>query len=194
MRVLLAAAAVAALAACAPEDQASLAEQAEDAAAEAPASLADTRSLSAPPSPADNLAAAEAYLAENGARAGVVTTPTGLQYEVLAAGPAEGVSPALGQWVCVHYRGTFIDGAEFDSSYSRNQAIAFPSNGVISGWVEALSMMKPGDAWRLAIHPNLAYGPMGRPSIPPNSALLFDVELLKLLDGEPPRGTDCAAG
>ncbi|NIR59000.1 MAG: hypothetical protein GWO02_05500, partial [Gammaproteobacteria bacterium] len=81
-----------------------------------------------------------------------------------------------------------------DSSYSRGEAAAFPSNGVIQGWVEALSMMKPGDAWRLAIHPDLAYGPQGRSGIPPNAALLFDVSLIKLLDGPPARGVDCAAG
>jgi FKBP-type peptidyl-prolyl cis-trans isomerase len=95
--------------------------------------------------------------------------------------------------VCVHYRGTFLDGTEFDSSYSRNEATSFPSDGVIPGWVEALSLMKPGDAWRLAIHPDLAYGSRGIGPIPPNTALLFDVSLIRLLDGPPAPGVDCAA-
>ena len=187
MRAAFAMAAAAIVAACA-EPGAETNAEAESEAAEPM-----TRSLAAVETSEDRRAAAEAYLADNGARDGVTTTPSGLQYEVLEAGPADGVSPAPGQWVCVHYRGTFIDGAEFDSSYSRNQAAAFPSNGVIAGWVEALSMMTPGDVWRLAIHPDLAYGPMGRASIPGNSALLFDVELISLLDGPPARGADCAA-
>ncbi len=140
----------------------------------------------------DALAAAEAFLTENAAKEGVVTTPSGLQYKILASGPADGMSPTPGQWVCVHYRGTFTNGEEFDSSYSRNQAASFPSDGVIQGWVEALSMMKPGDAWQLTLHPDLAYGSQGRPSIPPNSVLLFDVELIALLSGPPARGADCA--
>jgi FKBP-type peptidyl-prolyl cis-trans isomerase len=142
---------------------------------------------------AANLAEAAAFITENGARAGVMTTASGLQYEVLASGPADGMSPAPTQVVCVHYRGTFLDGSEFDSSYSRGQAASFARNRVISGWVEALGMMKPGDAWRLYVHPDLAYGAQGRPGIPPNAALVFDVSLIKLLDGPVPSGVDCAA-
>lgn len=191
MKLQLTSAALAALAlaSCAPgEDQAaSVAEQAEEiGAGQAPAAAPLA-------TPQDNLAAAEAHLAENGAREGVVTTPTGLQYEVLAEGPADAPSPAPGQYVCVHYRGTLLDGTEFDSSYSRGEAAAFPSDGLIPGWVEALQMMKEGDAWRLTIHPDLAYGPRGIGPIPPNSALVFDMELIKLLDGPVPNGVDCSA-
>jgi len=141
-----------------------------------------------------NLVEALAYLAENGARDGVITTPSGLQYEVIRSGAADGQSPALGQYVCVHYRGEFLDGTEFDSSYSRGQAAAFPSDQLIRGWVEALQMMKPGDAWKLHIHPNIAYGAGGRGDIPPNAALVFDLELIALLEGPVRRGVDCAAG
>jgi FKBP-type peptidyl-prolyl cis-trans isomerase len=189
MRVFLATAALAVLASCAPGESqsASVAEQAEEIAA--------TEAAAAPAlaTPADNLAAAEAYLAENGARAGVATTPTGLQYQVLAEGAADAPGPTPGQYVCVHYRGTLLDGTEFDSSYSRGQAAAFPSDGLIPGWVEALSMMQEGDAWRLFIHPDLAYGQRGIGPIPPNSALIFDMELIKLLDGPAPNGVDCSA-
>lgn len=141
-----------------------------------------------------NLVEALAYLAENGARDGVITTPSGLQYEVIRSGDADGQSPALGQFVCVHYRGEFLDGTEFDSSYSRGQAAAFPSDQLISGWVEALQIMKPGDAWKLHIHPSIAYGSAGRGGIPPNAALVFDIELIALLNGPVPRGVDCAEG
>jgi FKBP-type peptidyl-prolyl cis-trans isomerase len=142
--------------------------------------------------PDERLAASEAYLAENGARPEVTTTSSGLQYEVLEDGPAGGAHPAIDQPVCVHYRGTFIDGEEFDSSYARNAPIAFAPNQVIPAWTEALMLMKPGDTWRLVVHPDLGYGSRGRPGIPPNSALVFQVELIKLLDTPPPRGADCS--
>jgi FKBP-type peptidyl-prolyl cis-trans isomerase len=185
MRVWIVLAAATALAACSAGDTPAGADTANAAAASQPSSLAALA--------AANLAEAEAFLAENGARDEVTTTASGLQYEQLASGPEGGMSPAPAQWVCVHYRGTFLDGSEFDSSYSRGQAAAFPRNGVISGWVEALGLMTPGDALRLYVHPDLAYGPSGRPSIPPNAALLFDVSLIKLLDGPVERGADCAA-
>ncbi|MCF6291948.1 MAG: FKBP-type peptidyl-prolyl cis-trans isomerase [Robiginitomaculum sp.] len=113
-----------------------------------------------------------------------MTAESGLQYKVLASGPEDGISPTPGQIVCVHYRGTFTSGEEFDSSYSRNLPTAFPSNGVIAGWVEALAMMRPGDKWQLTIPPELAYGSTGTPggSIGPDETLMFDVELLKVLD------------
>ena len=136
--------------------------------------------------------AAEAFLKANSAQEGVVTTESGLQYRVVEAGPADGASPAPGQGVCVHYRGTLTDGTEFDSSYSRGQPIAFASNGVIQGWVEALALMRPGDVWKLFIHPDLAYGQFGAGAdIGPNEALVFDVELLSLLDGPVPADGSC---
>ena len=134
-----------------------------------------------------------AYLAWNGARRGWTTTESGLQYRRVGKAHPGAPQPTATDMVKVHYRGTFIDGQEFDSSYSRNQATAFPSDGVISGWVEALSMMRPGDNWRLAIPSDLAYGPSGFGPIPPDTVLLFDVELVKLLDAPWTSNGDCAA-
>ncbi|MEZ5540466.1 MAG: FKBP-type peptidyl-prolyl cis-trans isomerase [Pseudomonadota bacterium] len=126
-----------------------------------------------------NLAAAEAFLAENKTKEGVVTLPSGLQYKVLAEGT--GTAPQPADKVTVNYRGTLIDGTEFDSSYSRNQPATFGVDRVIAGWTEALQLMHPGAKWQLFIPPQLAYGEQGQGSkIPPNSALIFEVELIKV--------------
>ncbi|GHG04030.1 FKBP-type peptidyl-prolyl cis-trans isomerase [Thalassotalea marina] len=126
------------------------------------------------------LAEGEQYLAENGKKEGVVTTESGLQYEVLTAGNDQ--KPAATDQVRVHYRGTFIDGTEFDSSYKRNQPAEFPLNGVIAGWTEGLQLMGVGAKYRFAIPGDIAYGPNGRPpSIPGNKTLIFEVELLDIL-------------
>ena len=114
-----------------------------------------------------------AYLAENAKREGVKTTASGLQYKVLSAGT--GRSPTATDTVTVHYRGTLVDGTEFDSSYKRGQPATFPVNGVIAGWTEALQMMQEGAKWQLAIPPALAYGDRGPLA---GQVLLFDVELL----------------
>lgn len=128
-----------------------------------------------------NLAASEEYLAENAEREGVQVLDSGLQYRVLAEGSGE--SPQPGDTVEVHYRGTLPDGTEFDSSYSRNQPETFGVSQVIPGWVEALQLMQEGDKWELAIPPDLAYGPGGSGgAIGPNQVLLFEVELLKVID------------
>ena len=116
--------------------------------------------------------------AENGKRDGVTTTSSGLQYKTVQAGLKNGASPVGGEVVTVHYHGYFPDGDVFDSSYSRGQTIDFPANAVIPGWVEALSNMKTCEARTLYIPGNLAYGPQGRPSIPPNATLLFNVQLI----------------
>lgn len=129
----------------------------------------------------ENLKAGEAFLLENGKRAEVKTTPTGLQYEVLAEG--DGPMPSATDQVEVHYTGKLLDGTVFDSSVDRGMPATFGVNQVIPGWVEALQMMKAGSKWRLFIPSNLAYGPTGTPGGPigPNSTLLFDVELIKVL-------------
>jgi len=128
---------------------------------------------------ADNLAAGEKYLAENAKKKGVKTTESGLQYEVLTAG--KGKSPAATDNVKVHYRGALIDGTEFDSSYSRNEPITFPLNGVIPGWTEGLQLMKEGGKARLSIPAKIAYGPNGMGNaIGPNETLIFEVELLEV--------------
>jgi len=126
-----------------------------------------------------NRAAGEAFLAENGKKEGVVVLPSGLQYKVLKEGAGE--SPAPTARVTVQYRGTLLDGTEFDSSYKRNQPATFKVNGVIRGWTEALQLMKPGAKWQLFIPANLGYGDRGAgSSIPPGSTLIFEVELLSV--------------
>lgn len=126
----------------------------------------------------DNLAKGQAFLEENKKKAGVKVTASGLQYEVLAEG--KGDAPKASDVVKVHYKGTLIDGSEFDSSYKRNEPAEFPVGGVIPGWTEALQLMKPGAKYRLLIPSNLAYGEQGRPGIPANSVLAFEVELLEI--------------
>lgn len=127
-----------------------------------------------------NLAEGEAFLARNAGKDGIVTTASGLQYEVLSAG--DGASPAATDEVEVHYAGRLLDGTEFDSSYKRGQPIAFPLNRVIAGWTEGVQLMKVGAKHRLYIPSDLAYGPAGRPPvIPQNAVLIFDVELLDIL-------------
>ncbi|HSB34156.1 MAG TPA: FKBP-type peptidyl-prolyl cis-trans isomerase [Nitrospirota bacterium] len=120
----------------------------------------------------------EAFLAENKKKEGVKTLPSGLQYKVITEG--KGATPKATDTVTVHYKGTLTDGTEFDSSYKRNAPATFPVNGVIKGWTEALQLMKEGSKWQLFIPANLAYGESGRPGIPPNSVLIFDVELVKI--------------
>lgn len=119
------------------------------------------------------------FLAENKDKEGVITLPSGLQYKVITEG--EGESPKPTDNVTTHYKGYSIDGKVFDSSYERNQPATFPVNGVISGWTEALQLMKPGSKWQLFIPYNLAYGERGAGAdIKPFEALIFDVELIKV--------------
>ena len=119
------------------------------------------------------------FLEENKNKEGIKVTESGLQYEVLSEG--KGKSPTNTDTVEVHYRGTLIDGTEFDSSYKRNSSISFPLNGVIKGWTEGLQLMKEGAKYKFYIPPELAYGERGAgDSIPPNSTLIFEVELLKV--------------
>jgi FKBP-type peptidyl-prolyl cis-trans isomerase len=125
-----------------------------------------------------NHAAARAFLARNGKKKGVVTTASGLEYQVLKAG--RGTSPKPGDMVTVNYRGTLLNGTEFDSSYKRGQPANFPVDRVIPGWQEALKMMKPGAKWRVFVPPQLAYDLNSPPPIPPGSLLIFDVDLLSV--------------
>ena len=126
----------------------------------------------------NNHHAAAKFLAENTKKPNVVTTASGLQYKVLAAGSGE--SPKPNDEVTVNYRGTLLDGTEFDSSYKRGEPASFPVSRVIPGWTEALQLMKPGAKYQLFIPPQLAYDMKSRPPIPPGSMLLFDVELLSV--------------
>ena len=121
----------------------------------------------------------DAFLAENAKKEGVISTASGLQYKVLKSGT--GASPKPTDTVKVHYQGTLIDGTIFDSSIQRGQPITFPVTGVIPGWVEALQLMKVGDKWQLFIPAKLAYGDQSpSPAIPPNSVLIFEVELIDI--------------
>lgn len=126
-----------------------------------------------------NKAAGEEFLAKNGKREEVFTTPSGLQYEILEKG--DGPTPTAADSVEVHYTGKLIDGTVFDSSVERGVPATFGVTQVIPGWVEALQLMPKGSKWRLFIPSALAYGPQGAgPTIGPNSTLIFDVELLKI--------------
>jgi FKBP-type peptidyl-prolyl cis-trans isomerase FklB len=120
----------------------------------------------------------EAFLAENKNKEGVVTLPSGLQYKIVKQG--DGPSPKETDTVETNYRGTLIDGTEFDSSYKRGQAAVFPMKGVIRGWTEALQLMKVGGKWQLFVPPELAYGERGAGPIGPNATLIFDVELMSI--------------
>jgi FKBP-type peptidyl-prolyl cis-trans isomerase FklB len=125
-----------------------------------------------------NKAKGEAYLEANKKKDGWKVTSDGLQYKILTTGT--GPTPKATDNVVTNYRGTFIDGTEFDSSYKRNEPAEFPVNKVIPGWTEALQMMPVGSKWQLAIPSNLAYGEDAPPQIGPNSTLLFDIELLSI--------------
>ena len=124
-----------------------------------------------------NLRAGEEFLAENARRDGVVSLPSGLQYRVLE--PGAGKQPAATDTVTVHYRGTLIDGTEFDSSYSRNEPATFRADRVIKGWQEALQLMQEGAKWELFIPARLAYGDKGAGKIQPDSTLIFEVQLIE---------------
>ena len=129
-----------------------------------------------------NLKEGEEFLVKNKAKPNIKTTASGLQYEVVQEGT--GATPADTDRVKVHYTGTLLNGTKFDSSVDRGQPAEFPVGGVIPGWTEALKLMKVGAKYKLAIPATLAYGSQPRPSIPPNSALLFDVELIAILPPE----------
>lgn len=120
------------------------------------------------------------YLETNKAKSGVTTTASGLQYEVIKEG--DGASPVDGDMVKVHYKGTLIDGTEFDSSLGKEPA-EFPLGAIIKGWDEALKLMKTGAKWKLTIPSELAYGERGAGPIPANSVLVFEVELLEIKKG-----------
>ena len=122
---------------------------------------------------------AEKFLMENKDKEGVKTLPSGLQYKVIKDG--DGRTPKLTDTVVTHYRGTLLDGSEFDSSYKRKEPLEFPVTGVIKGWTEALQLMKEGAKWILYVPAKLAYGERGFPPvIGPNETLVFEIELLKV--------------
>lgn len=124
-------------------------------------------------------AESKAYMEENAKNKDVVTTDSGLQYQIIKEG--DGATPTLSDRVIAHYEGTLIDGTVFDSSIERGEPATFPVNGVIQGWQEVLQMMKEGSKWRVVIPGNLAYGPQGAGDmIGPNETLIFDIELIAI--------------
>ena len=128
----------------------------------------------------------QAFLAANKAKQGVVTLPSGLEYKILT--PGAGPKPTPEDTILCNYRGTLIDGKEFDSSYKRGQPTAIPVGGVIKGWTEALQLMPVGSKWQLFIPSELAYGPRAAgPDIGPNSTLIFEVELISIQPKEAPK-------
>ena len=128
---------------------------------------------------APNIAEGKAFLANNKTKSGIMETASGIQYQVLTKGA--GISPKATDTVLVHYKGTLLNGKEFDSSYSRNEPISFPLNGVIPGWTEGVQLMQTGAKYKFFIPYNLAYGENGAgQDIPPFSTLVFEIELLKV--------------
>ena len=140
--------------------------------------LVEKREAHAKAEAAKNKAAGEKYLAENAKKPGVKTTASGLQYEVLREG--KGDHPKATDTVEVNYKGTLIDGTEFDSSYKRNQTAKFPLNRVIPGWTEGVQLMTVGSKYRFVIPANLAYGDRDTGTIPADSTLIFEVELISI--------------
>ncbi len=139
----------------------------------------EARLAAAQQNAAANQAAGDAFLKANETKTGVITLPDGLQYQVLTTGT--GAIPRADDTVVCNYRGTLIDGTEFDSSYKRGQPSSFPVSGVIKGWTEALEIMPVGSKWRLFIPASLAYGAAGAgDAVGPNQVLIFDIELLSI--------------
>ena len=126
--------------------------------------------------------AAKEFMAKNAKEEGVKSTKSGLQYQVVKLG--EGKRPTAKDSVKAHYKGTFLNGKTFDSSYDRGEPSVFPLNGVIKGWTEGVQLMPVGSKYRFWIPSELAYGPQGRPGIPPNSLLVFEIELIEVIAAE----------
>ena len=132
---------------------------------------------------AANAEAGKAFLAKNASEPGVRALPSGLQYQVVKSGPADGVRPLPGDQIKVHYEGKLLSGEVFDTSYDRGVPAVMPLDGLIPGWVEALQLMRPGDEWRIFVPAALGYGDEGGGPIPPGATLVFRIELIDVLPG-----------
>jgi len=126
-----------------------------------------------------NQAESEAFLAANKSKTGIVALPSGVQYRIIEEG--DGARPGLDSSVSVHYRGSKMDGREFDSSFARGTPEEFTVNSVLAGWQEVLPLMKAGSTWQIFVPPELAFGARGNPPVGPNEALMFDLKLVELL-------------
>jgi FKBP-type peptidyl-prolyl cis-trans isomerase FklB len=127
----------------------------------------------------ENLAKSEEFLAANRAKNGIVALPSGIQYRIIDEG--EGARPTMESTVKVHYRGSKLNGLEFDSSFARGVPEEFPVNSVLKGWQEVLPLMKTGATWQVFVPPELAFGPRGNPPVGPNEALIFDLKLVEIV-------------
>ena len=125
-----------------------------------------------------NMDAAKSFMANNAKAEGVKTLPSGVQYKIVTSGPADGTSPKKSDEVKVHYEGKLLSDEIFDSSFQRGAPATFPLGGLIPAWVEALQQMKPGDEWLLYVPPEQGYGAQGAGPIPPNSVLIFRIQLI----------------
>jgi FKBP-type peptidyl-prolyl cis-trans isomerase len=130
---------------------------------------------------AENLSAAQTFMAQNAKKPGVKTLPSGVEYEIVRSGPVTGPHPRKSDLVKVHYEGKLTTGEIFDSSYERGAPAVMELDGLIPAWIEALQLMRPGDEWRLYVPPEQGYGEKGAGPIPPNSVLIFRIELLDVL-------------
>jgi peptidylprolyl isomerase/FKBP-type peptidyl-prolyl cis-trans isomerase FklB len=122
-------------------------------------------------------------MAKTAKEPGVISLPDGLEYKILRSGPKSGPTPRTGDEVKVNYEGALTNGEVFDSSYKRGEPAVFPVGGLVPAWNEALQLMKPGDVWVLYVPPALGYGPEGKGPIPPDSVMVFKLELLGVLQG-----------
>lgn len=127
----------------------------------------------------ENQAASDTFLAANKNKTGIVTLPSGVQYRIIEEG--DGARPGLESRVTVHYRGSKLDGREFDSSFARGTPEEFTVNAVLKGWQEVLPLMKVGATWQVFVPPELAFGARGNPPVGPNEALMFDLKLVEIL-------------
>jgi FKBP-type peptidyl-prolyl cis-trans isomerase FklB len=126
-----------------------------------------------------NQADSEAFLEANKTKTGIVVLPSGVQYRIIEEG--EGARPGLESKVIVHYRGSKLDGREFDSSFARGTPEEFTVNAVLKGWQEVLPLMKAGSTWQIFVPPEMAFGARGNPPVGPNEALMFDIKLVEIL-------------
>ena len=136
----------------------------------------------------DNLNAARGFLTLNGKQPGVVSLASGLEYRVVRSGPADGPHPDAGDEMKVNYEGKLLNGMVFDSSFARGEPADLPLAGLVPAWMQALPLMRPGDEWILYVPPSLGYGEHGAVGIPPNSLLIFRVQLLGVLPHSPAMG------